>query len=239
MKHRILLIEPTIQPVGVSFLKERCKVFMAPDGQEDTLIRAINEHLVEGVVTRVEKITRRVVESCPTLRVIQQQGVGMDNIDIAAASEHGVRVQNVPDGNYCSVAEHIIMSVLALSRNLLHADRAVRTGNFQYRETNIPHEVANAVLLIVGLGRIGQDVAKKALALDMRVMGYDPFLTKEQKAAFGVDKANTLEEGLRAADYVTVQRISRKAAESILLALDGQDTNNWQNWSAMSGTGRR
>lgn len=327
MKHRILLIEPTIQPVGVSFLKERCKVFMAPDGQEDTLIRAINEHLVEGVVTRVEKITRRVVESCPTLRVIQQHGVGMDNIDIAAASEHGVRVQNVPDGNYCSVAEHIIMSVLALSRNLLHADRAVRTGNFQYRETNIPHEVANAVLLIVGLGRIGQDVAKKALALDMRVMGYDPFLTKEQMAAFGVDKANTLEEGLRAADYVTVQlhltpetrgmfsteqfaqmkptayiinlsrgpvinqkalcaalrdhviagaaldvfeqeppapdeplltlpniiltphfggdtyeakqRISRKAAESILLALDGQDTNNWQNWSAMSGTGRR
>ena len=325
MKHRVLLIEPTIQPVGVNILRERCEVFMAPDGREDTLIQAIQAHQIEGVVTRVEKITRRVLESCPTLKVVQQHGVGMDNIDVDAATEHGVRVQNVPDGNYVSVAEHIIMSVLALSRNLPNADRAVRAGNFQYRETNIPHEVAGATLLIVGLGRIGRDAAKKAQALDMRVIGFDPFLTAEQMAQSGVEKKDTLEEGLREADYVTIQlhltpetrgmfsteqfaqmkptaciinlsrgpvidqkalyealrdhviagaaldvfeqeppaadeplftlpntiltphfggdtyeakqRISTKAAESILLALDGRETNNWANRSAMEALG--
>lgn len=326
MKHRVLLIEPTIQPVGVNILKEQCEVFMVPDGREDTLIQAINGHQIEGVVTRVEKITRRVIESCPSLRVVQQHGVGMDNIDMDAATEHGVRVQNVPDGNYISVAEHIIMSVLALSRNLTNADRAVRSGNFNYRETNIPHEVANSTLLIVGLGRIGRDAAKKALALDMRVTGFDPFLTKEQMAEAGVEKVETLEDGLKDADYVTIQlhltpetrgmfsteqfkmmkntayiinlsrgpvidqkalyvalrdhviagaaldvfeqeppaqdeplftlpntiltphfggdtyeakqRISTKAAESVILALDGKDTNNWANRRAMESVGK-
>lgn len=205
MKHRVLLIEPTIQPVGVNILRAKCEVFMVPDGKEDTLIKAINDHQIEGVVTRVEKITRRVIESCPTLKVIQQHGVGMDNIDIDAATEHGVRVQNVPDGNYISVAEHIIMSILALSRNLVNADKAVRAGNFNYRETNIPNEVAGAELLIVGLGRIGRDAAKKANALDMHVIAYDPFLSGEQMAEAGVEKVDTLEEGLKRADYVTIQ----------------------------------
>lgn len=111
---------------------------MAPDGREDTLIQMINDNRIEGLVTRVERVTRKIVEQCPTLRVIQQHGTGMDNIDIAAATAHGVRVQNVPDGNI-SVAEHVVMSILALSRNLVQADKAVRVGNWKYRETNIPH----------------------------------------------------------------------------------------------------
>lgn len=205
MKHRVLLIEPTIQPVGVDILKKNCEVFMAPDGKEETLIQAINENQIEGVVTRVERITRKVIESCPTLKVIQQHGVGMDNIDIPVATAHGVRVLNVPDGNYVSVAEHVMMSVLALSRNLCCADRAVRSGNWKYRETNIPSEVADKVLLIVGLGRIGRDVAEKALAFRMRVMAFDPFVSAEKMAEINVQKTETLEDGLREADYVTVQ----------------------------------
>ena len=167
MKHRVLLIEPTIQPVGVEMLKEHCEVYMAPDGKEETLIRMINEHEIEGVVTRVEQMTRKVIENCSSLKIIQQHGTGMDNIDIEAATEHGIRVQNVPDGNFTSVAEHVMMSVLAASRNLVQADHEVRKGNWKFRETNIPNEVANKNLLIVGLGRIGRDVARKAQAFDM------------------------------------------------------------------------
>ena len=327
MKHRVLLIEPTIQPVGVEMLKEHCEVYMAPDGKEETLIRMINEHEIEGVVTRVEQMTRKVIESCPSLKIIQQHGTGMDNIDIAAATEHGVRVQNVPDGNFTSVAEHVMMSVLAASRNLVQADHEVRKGNWKFRETNIPNEVANKNLLIVGLGRIGRDVARKAQAFDMNILSYDPFVSAEQMNAIGVKKFDTLEDGLKEADFVTIQlhltpetkgmmnaerfkimkdtavlinlsrgpvvnqkdlyealknhdiafaaldvfekeppaddeplftlpniivtphfggdtyeakqRISTKAAENMILALDGKDTYNWANRKAMEASGKQ
>ena len=205
MKHRVLLIEPTIQPVGVEMLKEHCEVYMAPDGKEETFIRMINEHEIEGVVTRVEQMTRKVIENCPSLKIIQQHGTGMDNIDIEAATEHGIRVQNVPDGNFTSVAEHVMMSVLAASRNLVQADHEVRKGNWKFRETNIPNEVANKNLLIVGLGRIGRDVARKAQAFDMNILSYDPFVSAEQMNAIGVKKFDTLEDGLKEADFVTIQ----------------------------------
>ena len=178
MKHRVLLIEPTIQPVGVDLIKEHCETFMAPDGKEETLIRCINENRIEGMVTRVETITRKIFESCPTLKVVAQHGVGVDNIDVAAATDHGVKVLNIPDGNYTSVAEHVMMFVLASSRTLLQADHAVRHGNWKFRETNIPHAVAEKTLLIVGLGRIGRTVAKMAAAFDMNVMAYDPFIRR-------------------------------------------------------------
>lgn len=205
MKHRILLIEPTIQPVGVRILQESAEVFMAPDGKEETLIRYIQENNIEGVVTRVEKITRKIIEACPSLKIVAQHGVGVDNIDVPAATEKGVKVLNVPDGNYISVAEHVMMFVLALSRDLISADKAVRAGNWKFRETNIPAEIAGKTLLIVGFGRIGRTVAKMAQAFDMRVTAYDPFLTAEQMRESQVEKAETLESGLKEADFVTVQ----------------------------------
>jgi D-3-phosphoglycerate dehydrogenase len=205
MKHRVLLIEPTIQPVGVDLIKENCETFMAPDGKEETLIRCINENQIEGMVTRVETITRKIFESCPTLKIVAQHGVGVDNIDVAAATDHGVKVLNIPDGNYTSVAEHVMMFVLASSRTLLQADYAVRHGNWKFRETNIPHAVAEKTLLIVGLGRIGRTVAKMAAAFDMNVMAYDPFIPADKMAELGIKKAQTLDDGLKAADYVTIQ----------------------------------
>ena len=205
MKHRILLIEPTIQPVGVHILKDAADVYMAPDGKEETLIHWIRENNIEGVVTRVEKITRRIIEDCPSLKIIAQHGVGVDNIDVAAASENGVKVLNVPDGNYVSVAEHVMMFILALSRDLLSADKAVRAGNWKFRETNIPAEIAEKTLFIVGFGRIGKTVAKMAQAFNMRVIAYDPFLSAELMQSFNVEKAEALEDGLKAADFVTVQ----------------------------------
>lgn len=205
MKEKVLLIEPTIQPVGVDILKDHFDIVMAPDGKEETLIHYIAENGCVAVATRVEQITRHVIENCPSLRVIAQHGVGLDNIDVQAATDFGVKVLNVPDGNYISVAEHVMMSVLALSRDLVNADKAVRADNWKFRETNIPHEVAEKVLLIVGLGRIGRNVAKKAQAFDMEVMAFDPFITAEQMAEIGVKKAETLDDGLKVADFITIQ----------------------------------
>ncbi|MGI5962367.1 MAG: hydroxyacid dehydrogenase [Lawsonibacter sp.] len=204
MKPKVLLIQPTIQPVGVDILKEHCEVFMAPDGNPDTLIQCIREHQCQGVVTRVEQITREVIQSCPSLKVIGQHGVGLDNIDVQAATDHGVMVLNVPDANYVSVAEHAMMFVLALSRDLRAADQAVRAGNWKFRETNIPNEVAGKTLVIVGLGTIGRDVAKKALSFDMRVVAFDAYVSAERMQQLGVEKAETLEEALKQADFISI-----------------------------------
>ena len=205
MKHRVLLIEPTIQPVGVNILKENCEVYMTPDGKEETLIKYINDSQAEGVLTRVEYMTRRVIESCPSLKVIAQHGVGLDNIDVQAATEHGIRVLNVPDGNFISVAEHAMLFILCLSRNIINADRNVRMGNWNFRETNIPTEIYEKNLMIIGLGRIGRDIAKKAQVFGMKVLSYDPFVTAEQMAELDIRKAETLEQGLQEADFVTIQ----------------------------------
>lgn len=204
MKNTVVLIHPTIQPIGVQILEENCKVVTVPDGKEDTIIWGINENTAQAVVTRVEQITRRVIESCASLRVVAQHGVGLDNIDVQAASENGVMVLNVPDANYVSVAEHAMMSVLALSRNLLQADKNVRAGNWIFRENKIPMEIAGKTLLIVGLGRIGRDLAKKALAFDMKVMAYDAYVTQEQMTVFGVEKCISLMEALPQADFVSI-----------------------------------
>lgn len=204
MKHKVLLIEPTIQPVGVDLLKEKCEVYMAPDGAEDTLIRWINSNSIEGVLTRVEMITRRVVESCPTLKVVAQHGIGLDNIDVAACTAQGIRVLNVPDANYTSVAEHAMMFILACACKLMDGDRNVRRNNWKFRETNFPHDIAGKTLMVVAFGRIGRDVAKKALAMDMKVIAYDAYVDRKTMTQCGVEKVETLEEGLVKADFVTI-----------------------------------
>lgn len=204
MEKNVLLVNPTIQPIGVNLLKKECKVFMAPDGEERTLIEHINKNNIDAIITRVEKVTRKVIESCKSLKVIGQNGVGLDNIDVEAATESGVMVLNVPDANYISVAEHTIMFILGLSRSLIMADKNVKKGNWKFRETNIPMEVSDKNLLILGLGRIGKDVAKKAKALDMNVMAYDSYVKEEDMNLIGVKKVDLLIDGLKDADFVSV-----------------------------------
>jgi D-3-phosphoglycerate dehydrogenase len=202
--HTVVLIEPTIHQAGVALLRQQCHVVMAPNGKESTLIRAINENHAEGLLPRVEPITRKVIEECPSLKVIGEPGVGLDNIDVQAASEHGIMVLNVPDGNYTTVSEHAILFVLACAQNLIRADKNVREGNWSYRDTNLPSDVRGKTLLIVGFGRIGKSVAKKAMALEMNILAYDEYVSAEKVEEAGAKKVYTLEEGLKDADFVTI-----------------------------------
>ena len=204
MKHNILLIHPTIQPNGVAYFEEHANVFYAPDGQPETLIRCMNEHQIEGVVVRCEPITKEIMDAVPSLKVIGMHGVGLDHIDVKEATANGIRVLNIPDANYLSVAEHTIMFILALSRSLRINDCSVRADAWYSRENRCTMEVFEKNLLIVGLGRIGKAVAKRAQAFDMHVMAYDGFVSREAMEEFGVEKVDHLEDGLRRADFVTL-----------------------------------
>jgi D-3-phosphoglycerate dehydrogenase len=201
---KVLLIEPTIQMIGVDTLTSEVEVVMAPDGEEDTLISYLTKEKISAVITRIESITQRVIEQATYLKVIGQHGVGVDNIDVNAATQNGILVVNAPTSNHISTAEHAVMMILALSRRLPDSDKSVRNGDFQFRERFFPTEINGKVLFVVGLGRIGAEVAKKCrLAFNMEVIAYDPNISEIQMAGMGVKKV-TLDAGLKAADFVCI-----------------------------------
>jgi D-3-phosphoglycerate dehydrogenase len=201
---KVLLINPTIQPCGVNILSSGAEIVMAPDGKEDTLISYLSAGNISALVARVERITRRIIENAPGLEVIGQHGVGVDNIDVKAATDQGVLLVNAPASNFMSVAEHAVMMMLGLARRVIESDSAVRKDDFQFRERFYPGEINGKKLFALGLGRIGTEVAKKCrLAFNMKVLAYDPYVSELEMLSMGVKKVD-LDEGLKEADVVSI-----------------------------------
>jgi glutamate 5-kinase len=201
---RVLLIEPTIRPVGVALLREAVEVGFAPDGHEETLIEHLSSGAFAGVITRAEKITSRVIEKARNLRAIGQAGVGVDHIDVAAASEHGILVLNAPTGNAISVAEHAVMLTLALFRHVAEADQAVRQGDFKHRERRYPVELNGKTAFIVGFGRSGRETARRLrFGFNVRVLVWDRGHSAAKIIAEGAEPVS-LEKGFAEADVVSL-----------------------------------
>lgn len=148
------------------------------------------------------KVNRAWIEKAPELRLIGRAGVGIDNIDLKAATHHGIAVINAPAANTIAACEHAFGLMLALSRNIPQADNDVKQGRWQ-RMKWMGVELQGKTLGIVGLGRIGREIAKRALSFGMKVIGFDPFISREQALALGVS-AVELKELFSAADYVTL-----------------------------------
>jgi D-3-phosphoglycerate dehydrogenase len=154
------------------------------------------------VIRSATKVTREVIEAGQNLRVIGRAGVGVDNVDLDAATRRGVVVMNSPSGNAVTTAEHTIAMLMALARHIPAADRALRSGRWERAEfTGV--EICNKVLGVIGLGNIGRIVADRALGLKMRVIGVDPIVTQEAAGRLGVELV-TLEELFGRADFITV-----------------------------------
>lgn len=149
------------------------------------------------------KITADALEGNRRLKAIVRAGVGTDNIDKEAATRAGIVVMNTPGGNTLSTAEHTIALMLALSRNITSAYESLKAGKWD-RNKYMGTQVAGKTLGIVGLGRIGIAVAKRALALEMKVIGYDPFLTRERAQELGIELVETVDAMLPRVDYLTV-----------------------------------
>jgi D-3-phosphoglycerate dehydrogenase len=149
------------------------------------------------------QITADVLEGNRRLKAIVRAGVGTDNIDSAAATRWGIVVMNTPGGNTLSTAEHTIALMLALSRNIAPAYQSLLGGKWE-RNKYIGSQVAGKTLGIVGLGRIGLAVAARARALEMKVLGYDPFLSREKAQTLGIEPVESVEALLPRVDYLTV-----------------------------------
>ena len=208
-----ILVADQIAPQGVELLQARHDAVVRTGLSEDELVEAVAE--ASGLVVRSQtQVTARVIETAPQLEVIGRAGVGVDNIDLAAATERGVIVVNAPLANTLSATEHAFALMLAAARNVPRGDASLRAGRWE-RSKLQGVELAGRTLGVVGLGRIGSEVARRARAFEMRVVAFDPFVTQERAASLGVELC-ALEELLAQADFVTLHTVLHEGTRGLL-----------------------
>lgn len=202
MRKKVLIVQP-IHDAGMRVFDDRFDVRVASDPSVATVIREIQG--VEGVVVRTAPFTREIMEAADSLKVIARHGVGVDNIDVRAATELGILVLNTPDANAVSVAEHTVLAIGALAKRMLPMDKATRAGRWEIRNEYKAVDLEGKVLGLVGLGRVGSQVARKAqAAFDMQVIAYDPFVRPEVAQELGITLCAELEQVFREADVVSL-----------------------------------
>lgn len=197
-----VLVSDKISDKGVEILKKAgLKVDVKTGMKPDELKACIAEY--HGLVIRsATKVTADIIDAAKNLKVIGRAGSGLDNVDKAAASKKGIVVMNTPGGNTITTAEHTIAMLFALARLIPQATASMKAGQWEKKKF-MGVELFNKTLGIVGLGNIGNQVAKKAQGLEMMVIAYDPFLSEDRAKALGIEKVE-LPELFSRADFITI-----------------------------------
>ena len=195
---RVLVREP-IAEAGVELLRSRFDVDVDLDSPLEDVIGRYDAIVIRSAT----RLTADVIDRAQRLKVIGRAGVGVDNVDVDAATRRGIVVANAPESTIVSAAEQTIGLLVALARNIPQAHAALKEGRWE-RSRWSGIELAGKTLGVIGFGRIGQQVARRALGLAMNVVAYDPFVGRERFRELGVDQVETVEELLGAADVVTL-----------------------------------
>jgi D-3-phosphoglycerate dehydrogenase len=203
MKNFKVLLYEDMHETGKALLKEKAEILFANSLEEASLIKEVKE--INGIIIRANgKVSRRLMESAPKLKVVGRHGVGVENVDLEAATEEGIWVVNTPDANDLSVAEHFFGLALILSKMLKKADIALREGRFEARYQYIGNELHGKTLGILGFGRIGRAVGRIGhKGFDMKVLYYDAVQYEETEKELKARKAS-LEEVLSQSDYISI-----------------------------------
>ncbi len=202
-KWRVLITDPLAHE-GIEVLERAAELSVdyRPGLRDGELAEALST--ADGVIVRSgTRLDRSVLARAQRLRVIVRAGVGVDNIDLAEATRRGIVVMNTPGGNTVSTAEHTLALLMALARNIVPACEAVKAGRWE-RSRFVGTQLAGKVLGIVGLGRVGMSVARRALGLEMQVVAYDPYRAPERGTEHEIRWVDNLDELLRVADIITV-----------------------------------
>ena len=197
-----ILVADRISPIGVDLFKseEGFEVIEAYGSTPEQLLEIVKD--VDAIALRSDtRVTAEVIAAAPKLKVVGRAGVGVDNIDIEAATDAGVIVMNTPTGNTLATAELTFTHMLAGTRPIVQASASMTAGRWD-RKLYTGSELNGKTLGVLGMGRIGAEVAKRAQAFNMTVLGYDPYLTESRAKALGVT-LSTLDEVIENADYIT------------------------------------
>jgi D-3-phosphoglycerate dehydrogenase len=199
-----VLISDSLSPAAVQIFKDRgIEVDFQPNlgKDKDKLAELIGGF--DGLAIRsATKVSAKILEKAKNLKVIGRAGIGVDNVDIPAATARGIIVMNTPFGNSITTAEHAITLMLALARQIPEADRSTQAGKWE-KNRFMGVEITGKTLGIIGCGNIGSIVADRALGLRMKVIAYDPFLSGERAVDLGVEKVE-LEDLLKRSDFITL-----------------------------------
>lgn len=200
VSYRVLVSDPLAEE-GLEILKKECEVDVKTGLPEDELVKIIGDYDALLVRSGTE-VTAKIIEAGKKLRFIGRAGVGVDNIDTDAATRQGIIVANAPEGNTLAATEHTMAMMLSLARNVPQANASLKKKEWK-RSKFMGVELNEKTLGVVGFGRIGREIAKRALAMDMKVVAYDPFISKDVAARLGVE-VMTMEDLFKVADVITV-----------------------------------
>jgi D-3-phosphoglycerate dehydrogenase len=213
-----VLVSDKLSKTAVQIFKDNgVDVDYLPDlgKDKDKLLEVIGQY--DGLAIRsASKITEKIIAAATNLKVIGRAGIGVDNVDIPAATKKGIIVMNTPFGNSITTAEHAISLMFSLARQIPEADASTRAGKWE-KNRFMGVEVTSKVLGIIGAGNIGSIVADRASGLRMKVIAFDPFLTPERAQKMGVEKVE-LDELLRRADFITLHTPLIEATRNIISA---------------------
>jgi D-3-phosphoglycerate dehydrogenase / 2-oxoglutarate reductase len=209
-----VLISDNLAPVGAQILEDaglevNIRTGLAPE----ELVRIIPEY--DGLVIRsATRVTAEIIEAAARLKVVGRAGIGLDNVDVAAASKRGIIVMNAPDGNSTTAAEHAIAMMASLSRNIPQATASMKDGKWEKKKF-MGRELTGKTLGIVGIGRIGSIVADRAHGLRMNVIAFDPHMPRDLVEKMGVELVS-LEELCKRSDYISVHVPFTKETKHVL-----------------------
>lgn len=211
-----ILVSDSLSQEGLAILKESGFDVIVDTGlSEDQLVEKIKG--VDALVIRSgTQVTARVIEAADSLKIIGRAGVGVDNVDTDAATKKGIIVSNTPDGNTLSAAEHTCAMMMAVARNIPQACASLKSEKWE-RNKFMGVEFNKKVLGVIGLGRIGAEVAKRFQSFNMTVLGYDPFVSEERAKSMGIT-LTTVEDICRKADFITVHTPLTKETRNIVNA---------------------
>ncbi len=197
---KVLIADP-ISDEGIDILRDHAQVDIKPGLAPEELISTISDY--DALVVRSQtKVSAKVIEAGQKLQVIARAGVGVDNIDVDEATRRGIVVVNAPTGNTISAAEHTIALMLALARHIPQANAVLKSGVWR-RSDFMGTEVRNKTLGIIGLGKVGSEVAKRAHGLEMKLIAYDPYISVDHARSLQV-KLVSLEQLLKEADFISL-----------------------------------
>jgi D-3-phosphoglycerate dehydrogenase len=213
-----VLVSDKLSKTAVQIFKDNgVDVDYLPDlgKDKDKLLEVIGQYDALAIRSAT-KVTEKIINAANNLKVIARAGIGVDNVDIPAATKKGIIVMNTPFGNSITTAEHAISLMLSLARQIPEADASTRAGKWE-KNRFMGVEVTNKVLGLIGAGNIGSIVADRAQGLRMKVVAYDPFLTPERAQAIGVEKVE-LDDLFKRADFITLHTPLIEATKNIINA---------------------
>lgn len=186
---------------AVVHLKENFKVVQGTSVKPDDIVEQAQE--CEGMLIRSAHVTADMMERLPNLKVIAKHGIGVDNIDVEAATRNGIMVVNAPFSNLNAVAEHSLMLLIAVAKNLVHLDLKTRNGGFAARTKYVNIELKGKILGLVGFGRIARMLAEKVSGFGMSVLASDPYADEEEALRLGVELVSQ-DELIEQSDFISI-----------------------------------